>query len=83
MVTENRRETGFFSNFPIWKEVAVSTSLERSGFGGEISVRGVKNHAADRHQDQSAGVGDFFPVIRIGDRPFRRAEIPVGAENGH
>lgn len=34
MVTENRRETGFFANFPIWKEVAVSTSLKRSGMGG-------------------------------------------------
>ena len=34
MVTENRRETGFFPNFPIWKEVAVSTSLKRSSLGG-------------------------------------------------
>ena len=34
MVTENRRETGFFPNFPIWKEVAVSTSLKRSFLGG-------------------------------------------------
>ena len=34
MVTENRRETGFFSNFPIWKEVAVSTSLKKSSMGG-------------------------------------------------
>ena len=36
MVTENRRETGFFPNFPIWKEAAVSTSLKRS-FGGGLS----------------------------------------------
>lgn len=34
MVTENRRETGFFPNFPIWKETAVSTSLKRSQIGG-------------------------------------------------
>jgi len=34
MVTENRRETGFFYNFPIWKEIAVSTSLKSSKMGG-------------------------------------------------
>ncbi|HPU63652.1 MAG TPA: ATP-binding cassette domain-containing protein, partial [Mobilitalea sp.] len=34
MVTENRRETGFFYNFPIWKEIAVSTSLKLSKMGG-------------------------------------------------
>ena len=33
-VTENRRETGFFPNFQIWKEIAVSTSLKRSTAGG-------------------------------------------------
>jgi len=34
MVTENRREAGFFANFPIWKEVAITTSLKRSKAGG-------------------------------------------------
>lgn len=33
-VTENRRETGFFPNFQIWKEIAVTTSLKRSSMGG-------------------------------------------------
>lgn len=38
MVTENRRETGFFPNFPIWKEIAVSTSLKKSKLGGFTGV---------------------------------------------
>ena len=33
-VTENRRETGFFPNFQIWKEIAVTTSLKKSSMGG-------------------------------------------------
>lgn len=42
MVTENRRETGFFPNFPIWKEVSVSTSLKRSTCGGLTGLAKVK-----------------------------------------
>lgn len=38
MVTENRRETGFFPNFEIWKEIAVSTSLKRSSLGGFTGI---------------------------------------------
>lgn len=38
MVTENRREQGFFPNFSIWKEVAVSTSLKRSNLGGFTGI---------------------------------------------
>ena len=48
MVTENRRETGFFPNFPIWKEIAVSTSLKKStlgGFTGMVQTKSEKNIA--------------------------------------
>ena len=50
MVTENRRETGFFDNFPIWKEVAVETSLKRSKAGGFTGMvhEAEEREAADR-----------------------------------
>lgn len=38
MVTEDRREKGFFGNFPIWKEVAVSTGLKKSSLGGFTGI---------------------------------------------
>jgi len=34
MVTENRRETGFFQNFNIWKEISVTSNLYKSALGG-------------------------------------------------
>lgn len=34
MVTENRRETGFFNNFNIWQETSVTTNLKKSKLGG-------------------------------------------------
>lgn len=33
-VTENRRETGFFPNFEIWREISVTTNLKKSSAGG-------------------------------------------------
>ncbi len=48
MVTENRRERGFFPNFPIWKEIAVSTSLKKSslgGFTGLVQTKSERNNA--------------------------------------
>ena len=42
-VTENRREMGFFPNFEIWKEIAVSTSLKRSNLGGLSGLIQEKN----------------------------------------
>jgi len=37
-VTENRRETGFFPNFEIWREIAVTDSLKRSKAGGLVGM---------------------------------------------
>ncbi len=42
-VTENRREMGFFKNFEIWKEIAVSTGLKRSHLGGFTGLIEEKN----------------------------------------
>lgn len=38
MVPENRRETGFFPNLPIWEEIAVATSLKKSRMGGFTGI---------------------------------------------
>ena len=38
MVTENRRETGFFHNFSIRKNIAIISQLKRSKFGGMASL---------------------------------------------
>lgn len=45
MVTENRRETGFFQNFNIWKETSVTTNLKKSTAGG---MTGLLNEKAER-----------------------------------
>ena len=47
MVTENRRETGFFQNFNIWKETSVTTNLKKSTFGG---MTGLLNEKAEREK---------------------------------
>jgi len=44
-VTENRRETGFFQNFEIWREISVTTNLKRSRAGG---LSGLTNEKAER-----------------------------------
>jgi D-allose transport system ATP-binding protein len=44
-VTENRRETGFFQNFEIWREISVTTNLKRSRLGG---FTGLTNEKAER-----------------------------------
>ena len=46
-VTENRRETGFFPNFEIWKEISVTTNLKKSGLGG---MSGMTHRAPERRQ---------------------------------
>lgn len=33
-ITENRRETGFFPNFEIWKNISISSLVSNSRFGG-------------------------------------------------
>jgi D-allose transport system ATP-binding protein len=33
-ITENRRETGFFHNFEIWKNISISSLINDSKFGG-------------------------------------------------
>jgi D-allose transport system ATP-binding protein len=38
MVTENRRETGFFHNFSIRKNISIVSQLKRSGLGGMASL---------------------------------------------
>ena len=37
-VTENRRETGFFQNFEIWREISVTYNLKRSKLFGFIGL---------------------------------------------
>lgn len=34
LITENRRETGFFHNFEIWKNISISSLIRRSKWGG-------------------------------------------------
>ena len=44
-VTENRRETGFFHNFEIWREISVTYNLKRTKLGGTI---GLTNSSRER-----------------------------------
>ncbi|MDI9505934.1 MAG: ATP-binding cassette domain-containing protein [Clostridiales bacterium] len=46
-VTENRRETGFFQNFEIWKNISVTTNLKKSRFGG---FTGLTDEKQEREQ---------------------------------
>ncbi len=46
-VTENRRETGFFPNFEIWREISVTTNLKKSGLGG---MSGMTHRTSERKQ---------------------------------
>ena len=48
-VTENRRETGFFQNFEIWREISVTTNLKKSKWGG---FTGLTNEKQEREQAQ-------------------------------
>ena len=48
-VTENRRETGFFQNFEIWREISVTTNLKKSKLGG---FTGLTNEKQEREQAQ-------------------------------
>lgn len=47
LVTENRRETGFFQNFEIWKEISVTYNLKRSGMGGMTGLTHEKQERAE------------------------------------
>ena len=49
-VTENRRETGFFQNFEIWREISVTTNLKRSKLGG---FTGLTNEKAEREKAEN------------------------------
>lgn len=44
-VTENRRETGFFPNFEIWREISITYNLKSSTFGG---LTGLTNNNAEK-----------------------------------
>lgn len=44
-VTENRRETGFFPNFEIWREISITTNLKKSSMGG---LSGFTNEPKER-----------------------------------
>ncbi|MEG0585597.1 MAG: ATP-binding cassette domain-containing protein [Christensenellaceae bacterium] len=44
-VTENRRETGFFQNFEIWREISVTVNLKKSKGGGMF---GLTNDKAEK-----------------------------------
>ena len=46
-VTENRRETGFFQNFEIWREISVTTNLKKSKAGG---FTGLTHEKQEREQ---------------------------------
>ena len=47
-VTENRRETGFFQNFEIWKEISVTTNLKKSTAGGFTGFTNERKSASRR-----------------------------------
>ena len=47
LVTENRRETGFFQNFEIWKEISVTYNLKRSKMGGMTGLTHEKQERAE------------------------------------
>ena len=42
-ITENRRETGFFHNFEIWREISVMINLKKSKLGGITGLTHSKN----------------------------------------
>jgi len=44
-ITENRRETGFFYNFEIWREISVMINLKKSKLGG---ITGLTHAKAER-----------------------------------
>lgn len=48
-ITENRRETGFFANFSIAQNMAISHSLKQGGYKGAL---GLINRKAEREQAQ-------------------------------
>ncbi|MDD3337701.1 MAG: ATP-binding cassette domain-containing protein [Lachnospiraceae bacterium] len=51
MVTENRRETGFFQNFEIWREISVTMNLKKSrlaGFSGLVHDKDEKKMAEEQ-----------------------------------
>lgn len=45
LVTENRRETGFFQNFEIWREISVTVNLKKSKFAG---ITGLTHNIEER-----------------------------------
>ncbi|NGQ96700.1 D-allose ABC transporter ATP-binding protein AlsA [Brevibacillus sp. SYP-B805] len=46
-ITENRRETGFFHNFEIWKNISISSLVRKSKWGG---IWGFVNKQAEQQQ---------------------------------
>lgn len=56
-LTENRRETGFFDNFEIWKNIAMEQSLKSSKWGG---IYGLSN--ARREQEEARAAAEKLNV---------------------
>lgn len=53
MVTENRRETGFFHNFSIRKNIAIINQLKRSSFAGMASLIDFKQEIVMSEEQQA------------------------------
>lgn len=47
LITENRRETGFFHNFEIWKNISISPLVRKSRWGG---IWGLVNKQVEQKQ---------------------------------
>lgn len=54
MVTENRRETGFFQNFNIWQEISITSNLQKSKMGGFTGLLNEKKERAMANKEVEA-----------------------------
>ncbi len=54
MVTENRRETGFFQNFDIWRETSVTMNLKKAVAGGFTGLLNAKAERAKAQEEVDA-----------------------------
>lgn len=74
MVTENRRETGFFQNFEIWRETSVTTNLKKSSMGGfsglvhEKEEREVAQEQVNRLNTKCSGIDQMTVNLSGGNQ---------------
>ena len=74
LVTENRRETGFFQNFEIWREISVTTNLRKSkhygftGFTNEKGERQVAERETSRIRTKCSGIGQMTAELSGGNQ---------------